>query len=45
VRIEDDVLVTASGARNLSAALPREVDDVEAWMRELWAQPVTNLGL
>ncbi len=32
VRIEDDVLVTADGHRNLSAALPRSADDVEAWM-------------
>jgi len=32
VRIEDDVLVTAEGCRNLSAALPRAVDDVERWV-------------
>jgi Xaa-Pro aminopeptidase len=32
VRIEDDVLVTASGAVNLSAGLPRTADDVEAWL-------------
>lgn len=35
IRIEDDVLVTADGARNLSAALPREPDAVEAWMAAL----------
>lgn len=35
VRIEDDVLVTAGGVENLSAALPREPGDVEAWMRSL----------
>jgi Xaa-Pro aminopeptidase len=45
VRIEDDVLVTATGARNLSGALPRRAEDVEAWMAELWASGVTNLGL
>ena len=32
VRIEDDILVTADGSRNLSAALPRTSDEVEAWM-------------
>ncbi|HVA51975.1 MAG TPA: aminopeptidase P family protein [Acidimicrobiales bacterium] len=45
VRIEDDVLVTASGAKNLSAALPREADEVEAWMARLWAVGPTDLGL
>ena len=32
IRIEDDILVTADGAENLSAALPRAADDVEQWM-------------
>ncbi|WP_246142808.1 aminopeptidase P family protein [Nocardioides rubriscoriae] len=32
IRIEDDILITADGARNLSASLPRSADDVEAWM-------------
>ena len=32
VRIEDDVLMTEAGPVNLSAALPRSADDVEAWM-------------
>ena len=32
VRIEDDVLVTEFGVENLTAALPRHPDDVEAWM-------------
>ncbi|HEY5833319.1 MAG TPA: aminopeptidase P family protein [Streptomyces sp.] len=35
VRIEDDILVTADGNRNLSAALPREAGEVEAWMAAL----------
>ncbi len=35
VRIEDDILVTATGAESLSAALPRTADDVEAWMAKL----------
>ena len=35
VRIEDDVLVTDGDPVNLSAALPREADAVEAWMRAL----------
>ena len=39
VRIEDDILVTADGSRNLSAGLPRAADDVEAWMAESGASP------
>ncbi len=35
VRIEDDVLITDAGNENLSAALPRRPDDVEAWMASL----------
>ncbi|MCL1869728.1 MAG: aminopeptidase P family protein [Promicromonosporaceae bacterium] len=34
VRIEDDVLVTADGNENLSAALPRDPAAVERWMAE-----------
>ena len=45
VRIEDDVLVTPTGARVLSASLPRTVEAIEAWMGELWAEGTTNLGL
>ena len=35
IRIEDDILVTADGSRNLSAALPREPAAVEEWMGSL----------
>jgi Xaa-Pro aminopeptidase len=45
VRIEDDILVTANGSRNLSGALPRKVEEVEAWMAGIWASGPTNLGL
>ncbi|MHB1250935.1 MAG: aminopeptidase P family protein [Acidimicrobiales bacterium] len=45
VRIEDDVLVTATGAKNLSSALPREPDEIEAWMKALWSRGPVNLGL
>ncbi|PWC08416.1 aminopeptidase P family protein [Mycetocola zhujimingii] len=35
VRIEDDILVTATGAENLSAAIPRTADEVEDWIAGL----------
>ncbi|MFF2052339.1 aminopeptidase P family protein [Leifsonia sp. NPDC058194] len=35
VRIEDNILVTADGAENLSLAIPRTADDVEAWVGRL----------
>ncbi|MFG2284812.1 aminopeptidase P family protein [Streptomyces sp. NPDC048595] len=38
VRIEDDILVTEDGNRNLSAGLPRRSDEVEAWMAGLLAK-------
>ncbi len=37
IRIEDDVVVTRDGIRNLSAALPRTPDAVEEWMARLRA--------
>ncbi|MFJ3517456.1 Xaa-Pro dipeptidase, partial [Streptomyces sp. NPDC090131] len=33
--IEDDILVTEDGNRNMSAALPRTSTEVEAWMARL----------
>jgi Xaa-Pro aminopeptidase len=35
VRIEDDILITADGAENLSASIPRTAGDVEAWIAAL----------
>ena len=35
IRIEDDILVTADGSTNLSAALPRTSTEVEEWMDRL----------
>lgn len=37
VRIEDDVLVTSTGMKNLSRSIPREAAEVEAWMANVWA--------
>ena len=39
VRIEDDVAVTDGEALNLSAMLPRDPDDLLAWMREAQNTP------
>ncbi len=36
IRIEDDVLVTEKGMKNLSAAIPSEASEVEAWMKATW---------
>jgi Xaa-Pro aminopeptidase len=32
IRIEDDVVITPDGPRNLSAGLPRAAEEVEAWL-------------
>jgi Xaa-Pro aminopeptidase len=37
IRIEDDIVVTPDGSRNLSRSLPREPDAVEGWMAGLRA--------
>jgi Xaa-Pro aminopeptidase len=42
VRIEDDVVITADGCRNLSAGLPRHPDEVEAWMAGLRAETLDH---
>jgi Xaa-Pro aminopeptidase len=33
IRIEDDILITEDGTENLSAAMPRDIDAIEEWMR------------
>jgi Xaa-Pro aminopeptidase len=33
VRIEDDVLITPTGFEVITAAIPKRIDDVEAWIR------------
>ena len=33
IRIEDDVLMTENGPEWISAGIPKQIDDVEAWMR------------
>ena len=35
IRIEDDVIVTADGCRNLSENIPRHPDAIEAWMASI----------
>jgi len=37
IRIEDDIVVTQDGSRNMSAALPRDIKDIEEWMGALRA--------
>lgn len=37
IRIEDDILVTADGTENLSGSMPREVNELEAWMAQAGA--------
>jgi len=35
IRIEDDVVVTADGYKNLSENIPRHPDDIEKWMKRI----------
>ena len=35
IRIEDDVVVTANGCRNISENIPRHPDEIEKWMKGL----------
>ena len=35
IRIEDDIIVTADGCRNLSQSIPSHPDDVEKWMQSI----------
>jgi Xaa-Pro aminopeptidase len=44
IRIEDDILVTATGYENLSAAAPRTADDIERVMREARATAAGQSG-
>jgi len=37
IRLEDDILVTEKGRQNLSAKVPIEADEVEAWMARVRA--------
>lgn len=43
IRIEDDILVTETGYRNLSAGLPRTVEEIEAWMAGIFAGPKATI--
>ena len=35
IRIEDDIVVTADGCRNISGGIPRHPDQIEAWMASI----------
>ena len=41
IRIEDDILVTDGAPVNLSGGLPREPDEITAWMRDAQSRPAS----
>ena len=45
IRIEDDILVTATGYENLSAFVPRTADDIERLMRNARGAPPAGRGV
>ncbi|NBX69030.1 MAG: aminopeptidase P family protein [Proteobacteria bacterium] len=36
IRIEDDIVVTEKGHKNLSQGIPTEAKEIEKWMQKLW---------
>ncbi len=42
VRIEDDILITATGYENLSACVPRNIDEIEKLMQEKGKYTIGN---
>ncbi|MEO7261744.1 MAG: aminopeptidase P family protein [Jatrophihabitantaceae bacterium] len=40
IRIEDDILVTDGAPVNMSGSLPRQPDEITAWMREAQSRPI-----
>jgi Xaa-Pro aminopeptidase len=44
IRIEEDVVVTPEGSRVMTSALPSDPDEIEAWMKSLFAQPAPHVA-
>lgn len=42
IRIEDDVLMTEDGPEWISVGIPKQIDDVEAWMAQMAAEGEKN---
>jgi Xaa-Pro aminopeptidase len=38
IRIEDDIVVTEKGCKNLSQNIPTEAKDIEKWMKSIWSK-------